>query len=226
MKTLTRKEMKAVDDAMIKLGIDVPRMMELAGLYVAMAATDIMKHNTGKRILMLSGIGNNGGDALVAARHLLNWKYKADIAFATSTNKLKPMALHQWKILRNIGVKATKRIDWKRYGLIVDGLLGYNINGNPRSKFVKIISAANNSNVPILSIDLPSGLDATTGRAYEPCIKASTTIALTAVKAGLLKKNAKKYTGKLLVSYMTVPNIINKKFRLQGFSEKNLIHRL
>jgi len=218
--------MAALDAAMIKLGIDVPRMMELAGLYVAIAATVIIKNKHSKKILILSGTGNNGGDGLVAARHLLNWGYKVDVAFAVSTNKLKPIPLHQWKILKNMGIKETKKINWKNYGIIIDGLLGYNIDGNPRNNFAKIITAANNSKTPILAIDLPSGLDATTGKAYQSCIKATATIALSTIKNGLLKKEAKKYTGDLLVSYMSVPEAVNKKFGIPGFSEKNLISRI
>tara|TARA_Y100000310_G_C20142607_1_gene560938 strand:+ start:133 stop:399 length:267 start_codon:yes stop_codon:yes gene_type:complete len=86
-----------------------------------------------------------------------------------------------------------------------------------------MIVAANASKAKILAIDLPSGLDATTGKSYNPCIKASVTLALSAVKKGLLKSSN---TGKLLVSYMTVSEIVNKKFKLKNvFSEKKLIVR-
>jgi len=223
MKALSKKEMITLDAEMIKLGIDVPRMMELAGFFVAIAATIIIKNKHKKKILILSGTGNNGGDSLVAARHLLNWGYKVDVAFASS--KLKPMASQQWKILKNMKLKAIKNINYKNHSLIIDGLLGYNINGNPHNSFARMITAANKSKIPILAIDLPSGLDATTGHAYEPCIRATTTIALSAVKQGLLK--SKKNTGKVLVAYMSVPDIINKRFHINKiFSEKKLISRI
>lgn len=225
MKSLSKKEMMALDAEMIKLGIDVPRMMELAGFFVAIAATIIIKNKHKKKILILNGTGNNGGDSLVAARHLLNWGYKVDVAFAS--NKLKPMASHQWRILKNMEVRAAKNINYKNHSLIIDGLLGYNIEGNPRNSFARMITAANKSKVPILAIDLPSGLDATTGHAYNPCIVATTTIALSAVKQGLLKREAKKYTGKVLVAYMSVPGIINRRFSINKiFSEKKLISRI
>lgn len=214
--------MTALDKAMIKLGIDVPRMMELAGFFVAAAATSIVKNDKRKKILVLSGTGNNGGDSLVAARHLINWGYRVDVCFAGS--KLKPVPLHQWKILQRMGVKEAKKVDYSKYGLIIDGLLGYNISGNPRSRYAEMIRAANNSKVQILSIDLPSGLDATTGKAYDPCIRAKTTVALSAVKKGLLAEKAKKHAGRILVAYMTVPEVVAKKFNLGNmFSEKNLI---
>ena len=78
-----------------------------------------------------------------------------------------------------------------------------------------------------MAIDLPSGLDATTGRAYNPCIKATTTLALTVPKSGVLKKSARKYVGDILVSYMSVPDIVNNRFGISKvFSEKNLIFRI
>jgi len=223
MGALTKRQMTAVDADMIKFGIDVPRMMELAGLFTALTAAKIVKNRKSKKILMLAGTGNNGGDALVAARHLLNWGYKTDIVLASA--RLNPVPFHQWKILKHMEVKEKKIVKFTRnnYSLIIDGLLGYNIDGNPRNKFAKLILAANKSKIPILSIDLPSGLDATTGHPHNPCIKATATIALSAIKKGLLKRSAKKHVGKLYVSYMSVPASVNKKFGLKQFSEKKLI---
>ena len=94
MKALTKKQMAKLDEDMVRLGIDVPRMMELAGLFVASAAASMANG----KILALCGTGNNGGDALAAARHLLNWGHKTDVAFASP--RFKPEPLHQWKILR------------------------------------------------------------------------------------------------------------------------------
>ena len=108
MKALTKKEMAKLDQEMIKLGIDVPRMMELAGLFVAVTATTLVKNK--RKILVLSGTGNNGGDGLVAARHLINRGYKIDISFPTPTNNLKQIPLHQWNILRKMKVKAIKKL--------------------------------------------------------------------------------------------------------------------
>ena len=226
MKALTKKEIAALDGAMISFGIDVPRMMELAGLFVALKAAS-MAGNKRKRVLVLSGSGNNGGDALVAARHLINWGYEADIAFATSVAKLKDAALHQWKILKKMKAKRVTSVEWRGYSLIIDGLLGYSISGRPRGAFAKLIERANESKVPVLAVDLPSGLDATTGEVHDPCIKAAATIALTAVKRGLLQRSAGKQVGKLFVAYMTVPEAIGKKFGVKNvFSEKKLISLL
>ena len=226
MKALTKKEMADLDKAMVEIGIGIPMMMELAGLFVAMEAARMARRKK-KKILVMAGTGNNGGDALVAARHLANWGYGVEVALATPAARLKPIPLHQWKILVKMKVLQKRLGKIRGYGLVVDGLLGCNIKGNPRDSYSRMIIAANNSGTPILSIDVPSGLDATTGRAYYPCIRASATIALTAAKKGLLKKSARKYTGKVFVAYMTVPRAIGRRFGLKNnFSEKNLISPL
>ena len=220
MKGLTKKEMAALDEAMIRIGIDVPRMMELAGLFTALVAADLIRHDKKKKILVMGGPGNNGGDGLVAARHLLNWGYRTDVAFATAVKRLKPVPMQQWKILKNMRIRPVKKIRWRDYGLIIDALLGYNASENPRKGFAEMITAANSSKVPILAVDLPSGLDAS-GKAWNPCIEAKATIALSAMKKGLL--HSRRHTGKVLVSYMTVPDEISRKFGLGRFSEKRLI---
>ena len=220
MKALTKEEMAAIDQAMIRIGIDVPRMMELAGLFTALAAAGLINHDKKKKILVMSGPGNNGGDGLVAARHLLNWGYATDVAFATPAGQFKEVPMQQWKILKNMGVRAMKKIRWRGYGLIIDALLGYNVSGNPRGAFAGLITAANGSKVPILAVDLPSGLDAS-GKACDPCIEAKATIALSAMKKGLL--NSRKHAGKVLLSYVGVPDSVNRRFGLRRFSEKNLI---
>ncbi len=174
----------------------------------------------------MAGAGKNGGDALVAVRHLLNWNFKVDVVLATSIAKLKPVTRRQWKILGAMGIRQKKMVNGS-YGLIIDGLLGFNAKGNPRDNYATLIEAANDSKIPILAVDLPSGLDATTGKAYEPCIKATATICLAALKTGLVPKSSKKYVGKILLAYMGVPEVVAKRFGLKNFfSERTLINQL
>jgi hydroxyethylthiazole kinase-like uncharacterized protein yjeF len=226
MKALTKQQMATLDAAMVKMGIDVPRMMELAGLFTALAAAGMLHHKK-QPILALSGTGNNGGDALVAARHLLNWGYRVNIAFASPQKKLKSVPTQQWRIVQKMGAKETKKPQWSQYALIIDGLLGYNLKGNPKGRYAGLIRSANSSGIPILAIDLPSGLDATSGKAFEPCIRAAATLALTAPKKGTVNKKSKPYVGNLYTAYMTVPAVINKKFGLRNpFTAQSLIQKV
>jgi NAD(P)H-hydrate epimerase len=89
--------------------------------------------------------------------------------------------------------------------LIVDALIGYGLNGNPRTLVSAIIDAANESGTNILSLDLPSGLDATTGKAFEPCIMANDTLTLALPKTGLMVEGAGRYVGNLHLADIGVP---------------------
>ena len=89
--------------------------------------------------------------------------------------------------------------------LVVDALIGYGLNGDPRPPVSGIIESANVSGTEILSLDLPSGLDATTGKAYEPCIVANDTLTLALPKTGLMVEGAGRHVGNLYLADIGVP---------------------
>ena len=227
MNAITAKEMSSVDELMINYyGISLVQMMENAGLSLAMLASKIIKYKKNKKIVVLVGKGNNGGGSLVAARHLHNFGYKVEVI--SSNKSLKKIPLRQLKILKKMKVSIynynNKKIEKIINGsdLIVDGLLGYNSKGNPYGAIKDLIEIANNSKKKILSLDIPSGLDPDTGKTYNPCIKANYTLTLAYPKKGLLAKKSKKYTGKLYLSYLTIPRELSRKLKLkinQDFSQ-------
>ena len=215
MNTITKEQMAELDRIMIEdFGIDVPIMMEHAGMAVAMLAD---KMCAGRKILILCGHGNNGGDGLAAARHIANWGYDVSVLLASPENKLKTDPLKQYNILRKMKLPfITSDVDFSTFNLIIDALLGYNIEGNPRGLFAEIINKANQSDSKILAVDLPSGLDATSGSPANPCIKATTTVALTMPKTGLVQDPAKPFVGKLYASYMSVPQAVYDKLKIKS----------
>jgi len=222
MKSITSKEMKYLDKILIsRYGINLLQMMENAGLSLAMLAAKIINYNKNKKIIFLIGRGNNGGGGLSCARHLHNFGYNVKIIL--SKNDLKKIPLKQLKILSNIKVPIIKfkinSINIKKIiknsDLIIDALLGYNSKGDPYGNIKELIDLANISENKILSLDLPSGLNPDSGKNYNPCIKADFTLTLAYPKKGLLFKNSKKYTGKLLISYLTLPKILSRKMKLE-----------
>jgi len=101
------------------------------------------------------------------------------------------------------------------YDLLIDGLIGYGLEGNPREKIAVMIKDANASGRPILALDLPSGMNATTGEAYDPCIKAIATITLALPKTGFLTPGASPYIGSLYLADISIPQKVYQSFRLQ-----------
>jgi NAD(P)H-hydrate epimerase len=89
--------------------------------------------------------------------------------------------------------------------LVLDGLLGYSLAGAPRGHAATLIAAANDSRVPILALDVPSGLSAETGQPFEPTIRAHQTLTLALPKLGLLASRARPFVGELFVADISVP---------------------
>lgn len=208
----TAAQMAEVDRIMMEeLGVDVLQLMEAAGVAVALAARRTLGGDVaGRRVLLLAGTGGNGGDALVAARHLLAWGAAPEVVLAKPAAALPPVTARQERAARAVGVpivampEGIAAFDADR-DLIVDGLLGFSGRGDPRGAIADLIRHANAHPAPTLAIDLPSGLDATTGTTGDPCIAAAATIALVLPKTGFLAPAARAACGEILVGSIGVP---------------------
>lgn len=229
---ITKEQMKRVDELAIKrFGIEIIQMMENAGRNTATMAREMLKRVQGKEIIVLSGKGHNGGDALVAARFLTNWGAKVTNIMAQHPDDLSQITKEQNGILRSMFVPTLYPTDLPRFetafkttDLIIDGLFGYNINGDPKNIHASLIQLSNHAKAKILSIDLPSGLDPDTGKPYNPCIKADVTLCLSLPKKGCVEN--KEYAGKIYVADMGVPNEVYELMELEVgkiFAEKDII---
>ena len=210
--TATAEQMARVDRIMMdELGVDVLQLMEAAGLAVAEAARRQMGNDVaGKRVLLLAGSGGNGGDALVAARHLLAWGAATRVTLSKPAADIPDVTAHQERATRAVGVNVSAFAEDPAalehdYDLIVDGLLGFSGRGDPRGAIADMIRLANAHPAPILAIDLPSGLDATAGTAGDPCIRAAATIALVLPKHGFRSVTAQACCGRIEVATIGVP---------------------
>ena len=208
---LTTAQMREVDRAMISdFGIDLVQMMENAGRNLAhLARTRFLDGNpAGKRVVVLAGSGGNGGGALVCARRLANWGAHVQVFLTRLGESLTPIPARQLEILRRMSVTVSpgdavvRRIN---ADLIVDGIIGYSLSGPPRGAAADLIRWANDQDAPVLALDVPSGLDATTGEAYVPCIRATATMTLALPKEGLRAEGAVQYVGELYLADISVP---------------------
>ena len=163
---------------------------------------------------------------MVAARHLYNRGVKTYVILAADISQLKEVPLHQWMILKNMGIDA-EGDTINSADLVLDALLGYGLIGNPRPMIAKYIQMANNQSAPILSLDTPSGLETTSGLPQQPTIRAKATMTLALPKTGILEPSAKEYVGDLYLADIGVPADLYKKvFNLNVptlFSEDTII---
>ncbi len=214
---LTTDQMMEVDRLMIEeYGIVLMQMMENAGSHLASLAIQLMKVSSAKKkVVVLCGGGNNGGGGMAAARHLHNRGIEIKIGLATKPENLKEIPSHQWNSLQKLKLQSAETADLAKADLIIDALIGYGIRGNPQGKAAEWILRANHSGAPILSLDSPSGLDATSGLPGEPCMRASATLTLALPKEGLLKEAAKSFVGDLYLADIGVPPELYRRLGLQ-----------
>src|SRR5437879_9892578 len=102
--------------------------------------------------------------------------------------------------------------DLSDYDLLIDSLIGYGLEGNPRDRVAAMIKHANESGRPILALDLASGMNATTGEIYDPCIKATATVTLTLPKTGFLSPSSLPYVGDLYLADISIPRKVYQSF--------------
>ncbi len=218
---VTADEMRKIDDMTIReFRVDVLMLMENAGRATAMLAMRMLQGTIlGKRVACLVGGGNNGGDGMVAARHLANWGADVKVIVGTTKDKMKDVPLGQLHILEKMGVPILST-DYalRDYDLLIDGLIGYGLEGNPRDRVAMMIEGANSSGHPVLALDLPSGMNATTGEAYDPCIKATATLTLALPKTGFLSPSASPYVGDLYLADISIPRKV-----YQSFGQQNIL---
>lgn len=174
------------------------QMMENAAHNLAQLALQRFAPST---ILVLAGHGGNGGGGLAAARHLLNRGAEVRIVLATKADDLSPAAAKQLDILRHMG--APIEDEPSAADLVIDALIGYGLTGAPHGRAAELIRWTEAPDTSVLSLDTPSGLDVTTGDAFEPCVSATATMTLGLPKRGLL--SAPQFVGELWLADVSIP---------------------
>lgn len=222
--------MIAVDRAMIEdYHIELIQMMENAGLNFAELARRWLGGTVKDRnIVALCGNGGNGGGGMTAARHLHNWGAQVIVALTKSADEYRGVPAHQLDILKRMNIPLVDSASLPPTpDLILDAIIGYSLSGSPRGMAADFIRWANKQNTPILSLDTPSGLDATTGVAYEPTIRATATMTLALPKQGLLNPEVKAHVGELYLADIGVPPelYLTMGVKVSGlFDREELIH--
>lgn len=220
---LSIEDMAAVDRAMVEdYGIELVQMMENAGRCLALVASSrfLAGDPRGRRVTVLAGSGGNGGGAMVAARRLADWGAEVDVRLSTDEERLQPVSAHQLTILRRLEItvsEAAKAGSGESVGetdLIIDGLIGYSLVGAPHGAAAELIEAANESDAAVLSLDVPSGLVASSGAVHEPTMRASATLTLALPKHGLLSERVREIVGELYLADIGVPPTLYAKLGL------------
>jgi len=164
MKTLSAEKAAALDKELMSDGaFSIDQLMELAGLSVSQAVYKILPPSKGKRILVACGPGNNGGDGLVAARHLHHYGYTPTIYYpkASKQDLFKNLCTQ----LKNLSIHFTAEFSTalSNSDLVVDAIFGFSFSGQVREPFPDVIKALEETNVPVLAVDAPSSWNIESG---------------------------------------------------------------
>lgn len=225
---LTAEEMAQADRIAIEeFAIDVGVLMENAGLQVGILARRMLGETVaGRTAWVVAGKGNNGGDGLVAARHLHNWGAKVTVVLGAEKGDLRDVPARQLKILERMGVEINGPAGgFDGAELLIDALLGYGSMGNPKEPVAGLIRNINSSGIPVLAVDVPSGMDATTGEPGEPCIVANATVTFGLLKTGFLNPVSVEFVGELYLADISLPEPIYQKYGQEPgkFGRTNLL---
>ena len=218
MRSMSRAEVREFDrHAIDDLGVPGIVLMENAGRQAAEEAAVMLLEVGGRRAVIVAGRGNNGGDGFVVARHLLTRGYDAEVLLLADPAKLAGDAAVNFKLLAPLRIPVTVLHDdpsraaaqirdaATRADLVVDALLGTGLEGEVREPYLSAIRAINDCGKQVLAIDIPSGLDANTGRPLGSAVRARSTVTFVAQKKGFLTEEAKSCLGRITVADIGVP---------------------
>jgi NAD(P)H-hydrate epimerase len=209
---ITTLQMVEVDRLMMEeYRILLPQMMENAGRGLARLARERFLDGDprGKRVVVLAGSGGNGGGGLVGARRLHTWGAAVEVWLATPSQKMGIVPAQQLAILERMGVIGNamegEGVQLPAADLIIDAVIGYSLAGPSRGAALALINAANQHPAPVLSLDVPSGVDSTTGQTPGAAGEATATLTLALPKTGFDTQEGRKHVGELYLADISVP---------------------
>jgi NAD(P)H-hydrate epimerase len=186
---VTAEQMREVDRiAVEEFGLGILQMMENAGRNLALNVMDMHDRASGE-VTVLAGSGGNGGGGLCCARHLHNRGFQVSVVLSSEGERLGSAAQNQLQILRSAGLQPIdpSQVEEviRRSQIVVDALIGYSLRGTPRGRAAELIDLCNQHARRVLSLDVPSGLNATTGETPGLVVHPERTLTLALPKTGL-----------------------------------------
>jgi len=189
-------------------------LMENAGRAVAAAAWKYIDPVKNQAVIV-AGKGNNGGDGLVAARHLHQWGADVRLFLLRDPEEFAGAARENWGFIENLDLRWYVLKDKNSFyplklcletaAVAVDAMFGIGFKGELADNYLAAAQALNSGNAPVVAVDIPSGVDADTGVAAEGAVKSRETVTFAYAKQGLYMYPARQFTGKVSVEDISIP---------------------
>jgi NAD(P)H-hydrate epimerase len=225
--TVTAAVMAEVDGlAVDEFGIDLLQMMEQAGSHLAeLVRAELGGDLRGRRVIVAVGPGNNGGGGLVAARHLANRGASVRVILARPVNRLSEAGRHQLSTLLQMSVDCCVAIydvpdaeierEFASADAVIDAVLGYRASGAPHDGVLWLVERVARASAPVISLDLPSGVDADTGEAPGSAVTATATLTLALPKPGLFQAAGRERAGRVYLGDIGLPAALYRRLGLE-----------
>jgi len=226
--TVTAAQMAEVDRLAIdEFGIDLLQMMEQAGSHLAeLVRAELGGDLNGKRVVVAVGPGNNGGGGLVAARHLANRGASVRVILARPVNRLTEAGRHQLATLLEMSIDCCVAIydvpeeevdlEFSTADAIIDAVLGYRAAGAPHDGVLWLVDRIGRAAAPVISLDLPSGIDADSGDAAGAAVRATATMTLALPKPGLFTASGREHAGRVHLGDIGLPAVLYRRLGLDA----------
>ena len=215
MRSLTRDQTRAIERfAIERIGVPGVVLMENAGRLCADAVGDFLAGPAGRKVAICAGAGNNGGDGFVMARHLSMRGARVVVFLVSPGEKLSGDAEINYRIARNLGLDirhvgsaelANLSVELGGFDVIVDAVGGTGIRGALRGDIAVAVEQINAAGVPVVAVDIPTGLDCDTGQAEGPTVRAKLTVTMVARKKGFDVPASAEFTGEVRVVDIGIP---------------------
>lgn len=226
MKLVTASQMQDIDRQTIeKFGISGQELMERAGLSVA---DKIKEMYLREKVVVLAGSGNNGGDGLVAARELFSSGWDVKVLMLEDLDKLGPDCRVQFEAARQMGVAVEfiKEIPetFLSNTVVIDAIFGTGLKRNIKGYMARVIEDLNRTTLPVVSVDIPSGISADTGEIMAAAVKAAHTVTFGLPKRGHFLYPGAEYTGSLSVADIGFPKelLVSDKLNVELLGKDNV----
>lgn len=214
MKVVTAAEMQKIDEKTIREpGISGLVLMERAGLAVVSKIKELFGR---KKVIVVSGAGNNGGDGMVIARNLHNEGWDVEVFLTAMPEDLKGDSLSQYKTALKCGllIKPAEELIvhkasiFTRHSIIVDAILGTGLKKNVAGVLSEIMNVMNQSALPVISVDVPSGISSDNGQVMGNAVRAGYTVTFGLPKRGLFLHPGAEFSGKLFIEDIGFPKAL------------------
>ena len=231
---VSAEEMQLYDcNTIEKIGLPACVLMERAAFAVAMEVKSMLEGRTASHVLVVAGNGNNGADGVCAGRILKEYGIDVSICIVSNKDTYGAELDRQLNVAAYYGIPVKKGMpsSFKEYTLVIDALFGNGLNRPVQGMAKEAVDAVNASGLPVVSVDIPSGIDATTGEVLGCAIKASATVTFGFYKIGQLRYPGRLYCGKIKKAKIAInetgffgrkPNWFTYLTKEQAISEDSL----